>query len=363
MNAVDPNAAPMSQAQIFISYRRDDTAGYARAVYDELARHFGPERVFIDVDDIGAGQAFDEVIARAVGGSKVLLVMIGKRWLGEREGRPARIAEPDDFVRLEVAAALAQRMRVIPLLLDGAAMPVASQLPESLQPLVRRNALAIDNTRFASDMARLVAALREALGEPTDASKNAPASGFANEPEAAAPPAGSRAWLGWSVAAGLLLAGLLALWWPQRAPPPTGANVAPGPLTAGGSGATLSAAAARPDLNGEWQAEVTYDWPNARYTERFVFGGEGSELHGSASFLGVARGVLEGSAVPDGVRFLTRTKESAAGASAETVHRYRGRLQGEELRFVMQTEGGETAHVPVEFVARRVAPAVSTTSR
>jgi len=86
LRGTDEGVIPMQQPQVFISYRRDDTAGYARAVYDELARHFGPERVFIDVDDIGAGQAFDEVIAHAVGGSKVLLVMIGKRWLGEREG-------------------------------------------------------------------------------------------------------------------------------------------------------------------------------------------------------------------------------------------------------------------------------------
>ena len=61
----------MARAQIFISYRRDDAAGYARAVYDELARHFGAERVFIDVDDISAGQRFGEVIQRAMGASEV----------------------------------------------------------------------------------------------------------------------------------------------------------------------------------------------------------------------------------------------------------------------------------------------------
>ena len=109
-------------------------------------------------------------------------------------------------------------------------------------------------------------------------------------------------------------------------------------------------------VNGEWQAQVEYDWPNARYVERFVFGGEGDALHGSASFLGVARGVLEG--VVDGaqLRFVTRTSELGGSAGETTVvHRYRARLVGDELRFVMQTEGGSSAHVPVEFVARRVA--------
>ena len=95
---------------------------------------------------------------------------------------------------------------------------------------------------------------------------------------------------------------------------------------------------------------MTYDWPNARFTERFVFSGEGAELHGSASFLGVPRGVLEGRTDPGGLRFVTRTRED----SADTVHRYTGRLAGDEIRFVMQTEGGTSTHVPVEFSARRV---------
>ena len=58
---------------LFISYRRDDTAGYARALHDLLAREFGAERVFIDVDDIAAGEPFDQAIARAAGGAAVLL--------------------------------------------------------------------------------------------------------------------------------------------------------------------------------------------------------------------------------------------------------------------------------------------------
>ena len=154
----------MRAAQIFISYRRDDTAGYARAIADELGRHFGADRVFIDVDDINAGLPFSEVIQRAMGESEVLLVLIGKRWRGEREGgAPVRIAEAGDLVRQEVAAGLAKRMRVIPLLFDGAVMPTEAQLPDALRPLAGRNALEIGNTRFAADIERLVGALREAL--------------------------------------------------------------------------------------------------------------------------------------------------------------------------------------------------------
>ena len=327
----------MPNAQIFISYRRDDAAGYARAVYDELARQFGAERVFMDVDDIGAGQMFDEVLRRAVVEAKVLLVLMGKRWQGEREGLPPRIADAGDFVRLEVAAGLAGGLQVIPLLLDGAPMPSAAQLPEELRPLVRHNALEIGNTRFAADVQRLVAALREALGEaPTE-----PASTPPNR-------------IGWWLLAGALAAAALVMAWQWRSPAIGEGAAAP---------ERAAANSARAAIDGEWQAEVNYDWPNARYTERFVFGGEAGELHGSASFLRVPRGVQEGSVDAAGLRFITRTDEVSGGTATPTVHRYRGTLAGDEIRFVMQTEGGSSAHVPVEFVARRVAAAAWGASR
>lgn len=333
----------MPRAQIFISYRRDDSAGYARAVYDELARHFGAERVFIDVDDIRAGQAFTDVIERAVGESEVLLVLIGKRWLGERDGGPPRIGDPGDFVALEVAAGLGKGMSVIPLLLDGATMPSPSQLPAALRALSGRNALELDNTRFAADVERLIGALREAIGEAVPASTPAQAPASARGPSTSRP----------ALIAGALVAvvAIAAIWW-AMAPPRRGAA-----SDAASAPAAVGAVTARPNINGDWQADVTYDWPGAHYVERFVIAGEDGELHGSASFLGVPRGLLEGRVAPGTVRFVTRTGETANGASAETVHRYSGRVVGDEIRFVMQTEGGSSSHVPVEFTARRAAAA------
>jgi len=312
----------MHRPQVFISYRRDDAAGYARAVHAELAREFGADRVFIDVDDIGAGQAFDKVIRREVGASQVLLVLIGERWLGERDGAPPRIHDVGDFVRIEVATGLARGMRVIPLLLDGAAMPTEAQLPEPLRALARRNALELANAGFAADIERLVATLHESLHGPT-----------------AAPllPVRRRVTLRAAVA-GVLLVGTAVVagaWFVRLGP---------------------AIAEARPDINGVWQAEVTYDWPNARYAERFEFAGESAELHGSASFLGVPRGLVEGRFERDTFAFVTRTREAGADGSGELVHRYRARRVGDELRFVMQTEGGASSHLPLEFAARRVAP-------
>ena len=357
----------MQAPQIFISYRRDDAAGYARAVCDELARHFGAERVFMDVDDIGAGQAFDDAIRQAVSASRVLLVVMGKRWQGERAGAALRINDAGDFVRLEVAAALAAGLRVIPLLIDGATMPTAAELPDELRALTRRNALEIDNTRFAADIERLVAALRDALGEPAPMPASPAAFMPASPRSTTAPPGTPRRAVAVAVVVSVavsitaaVIVALVMLWQPRSA-----SRDASQAASAAGLGARVAASAmprlTRADVNGAWQAEVNYDWPNARYQERFSFSGEAAELQGSASFLGVARGVLEGSTDATGLRFQTRTGEigTGAGMAADTVHRYRGRRVGDELHFVMQTEGGSTVHVPVEFVARRIPPATT----
>ena len=332
----------MARAQIFISYRRDDSAGYARAVYDELARRFGAERVFIDVDDIRAGQSFVEAIRQAVGESRVLLVLIGKRWLGAREGGTPRLFDAGDFVALEVASGLARGMNVIPLLLDGATMPTAAELPPTLRALAERNALELGNTRFAADMERLVHALDEAIGETV------PAASAAAPAATTGASASSRALRLGGVAVGAVALGLLA--WKLFSP-------------AGGAGespsarAPIAVAEVRARVDGAWQADVTYDWPNARFVERFSFTDSTDALRGSASFLGVPRGILEGRVTAGTLSFLTRTTETISNGTAEVTHRYSGRIDGDEIRFVMQTEGGSTPHVPVEFTARRAAAA------
>lgn len=150
---------------VFISYRRDDAAGYARAIYEALTERFSPERVFMDVDAIEPGLPFDEVIRDAVGKCEVLLVLIGARWLAPRSEGGTRLDDERDFVRIEIAAALARKIRVIPVLLDGAPMPKEAELPEPLRGLVWRNAIELSNTRFNADIDRLAEVLAKVLGE------------------------------------------------------------------------------------------------------------------------------------------------------------------------------------------------------
>src|SRR5579871_974094 len=93
-------------AMIFLSYRRDDSAGHVGRLYDALSAKFGSERIFVDIDHISAGQDFVQVVDDAVARCAVLLVVIGKRWAGTGRVGKRRIDSPGDFVRLEVAGGL-----------------------------------------------------------------------------------------------------------------------------------------------------------------------------------------------------------------------------------------------------------------
>jgi TIR domain len=159
-------SSPVTPGRIFISYRRDETDFPAGWLYERLAAHFGPDQVFKDVDSIELGDDFAEVIASAVGACDVLLVLIGAHWLGitDENGR-RRLENSDDFVRLEIEAALQRKVRIIPILVGRARMPDTDQLPASLGKLVRRQALELNPNRFEADTRRLVRVVEKTLAE------------------------------------------------------------------------------------------------------------------------------------------------------------------------------------------------------
>ena len=166
---------------IFISYRRQETAWPARQLYEVLASRYGTQSVFKDVDDIEPGEDFVDKITAAVASCDVLLALIGPQWLvmaNSEGGR--RLDDPEDFVRLELSAALSRGVRVVPILVDGARMPRADELPAELAPLVRRQAVEINPVGFNTD--RLLSMLDGLLARP-DA-----APGAAAAPHAAAEP-------------------------------------------------------------------------------------------------------------------------------------------------------------------------------
>jgi TIR domain len=154
---------PMSR--VFVNYRRADAAAHANLLYDWIRERYGEDRVFKDVDSIEPGMDFEEAIERAVASSAVMLVVIGNEWLVESSGR-RRLEEPYDYVRLEVGAALQRNIRVIPVLVEGAAMPEAEELPEALAALPRRQAFELSDMRSRADRDELLRRLDTILGAP-----------------------------------------------------------------------------------------------------------------------------------------------------------------------------------------------------
>ena len=145
---------------VFISYRREDTDGFAGRIYDRLAIRLGHDNVFFDVDAIPPGRDLVDVLSDRVGKCDALIAVIGKNWFIAADAQNRRrLNDPDDFVRIEIEAALKRDVPVIPVLVDGASMPHAEDLPDGLKKLVRRQAIEISHTRFDSDAERLIEAL------------------------------------------------------------------------------------------------------------------------------------------------------------------------------------------------------------
>ena len=164
-----PNPASSQSAAapgLFISYRRQDAPDLAGRLYDRLEERFGEDRVFMDVDSIEPGLDFSAVISRAVSSCAVLLVVIGDKWLTATDPRGRRrLDNPDDYVRLELEAGLTRDVRVIPVLVEGVAMPGSRELPDSLSQLAGRNALEISHALFRRDAERLIAAVERIFAE------------------------------------------------------------------------------------------------------------------------------------------------------------------------------------------------------
>jgi hypothetical protein len=106
---------------------------------------------------------------------QVLLAVIGPQWLAatDRHGR-RRLDDPDDIVRVEVEVALDRDVRVVPLLVGGAAMPQREELPEGLGGLARRHALVVRHDSFRADVGRLITAIEQDVAAGTAAGPSPP---------------------------------------------------------------------------------------------------------------------------------------------------------------------------------------------
>jgi hypothetical protein len=150
---------------VFISYRRDDSAGHTRALATQLKETFGADRIFLDVDDIRGGENFIQTIEQAGYATRGLLAVIGKHWLSAADDAGARrLDDPNDYVRAEIRTALERGIHVIPVLVGDAELPPAERLPADLHALTSRNAVEIRHARFKDDVEHLARDLQASLG-------------------------------------------------------------------------------------------------------------------------------------------------------------------------------------------------------
>lgn len=149
-------------SKILISYRREDSAHVTGRIYDRLVQQFGRTAVFKDVDSIPLGIDFRTYLDQQVAKCDVFLAVIGRNWMKPQGQKgKSRLADPADFVRLEIEAALKRQIPVIPVLVEGASIPPVDRLPPSLQGLSYRNGIVVrPDPDFHRDMDRLIEHLR-----------------------------------------------------------------------------------------------------------------------------------------------------------------------------------------------------------
>jgi hypothetical protein len=148
---------------IAISYRRKDSLPIAGRLYDRLQAKFGKRNVFMDFDSIPPGVDFREQIKQTIERSDVLVAVIGPNWLGGRPDASCRIADPNDFVHLEIAFALKHGVTIIPMLVNNTLMPNSEKLPPDIQELAFRHALPLDSGMdFHAHVDRLINGIKRA---------------------------------------------------------------------------------------------------------------------------------------------------------------------------------------------------------
>ena len=153
--------------RIFISYRRSDSQYATDRIYEQLVKHFGAGSVFMDIDAIPLGVNFREYIDEQISTSDIVLAVIGDHWLtAEDEKGEIRLNNPNDFVRLEIEAALKQGIQLIPIYIGSVQAVPAKRLPKTLQELPMLNATSIRRGNdFYPDVERLVKGIERILDE------------------------------------------------------------------------------------------------------------------------------------------------------------------------------------------------------
>jgi hypothetical protein len=156
----DPNGG-ITVPGVFLSYRRNDSAGWAGRIRDHLALRYGQDRVWQDVEDLTVGSDYLPPILKNIAAADAVLIVIGPHWLEKGRGGTTGLDDPKDVLRTEIVHALKRKSGVIPTLVGGASMPDAKNLPRPVAPLVKRNGIAIVDADWARSMQLLFDKLQD----------------------------------------------------------------------------------------------------------------------------------------------------------------------------------------------------------
>ena len=343
---------------VFISYRRSDSSGYAGRLFDILSSHFGRENTYMDLDTIEGGDDFAKVIEQKINVSDVLVAVIGSSWLAVAAKDGTRLADdPRDFVRLEIGEALARGIRVIPVLVGGALMPRAEDLPQDLRTLCDRQAVEIRDAHFHADAEQLAEVLHKALHGV----------GFrlAMAERGRVVPV---ILTGVGLAIVILLSLVLvrhpksdsstvtkAIVEKPDSPPVAKATVAKSDAPVTNADRVVKTSERGADISGQWKATVKYDWGDT-YVEAFEFELADKEVSGTASFLGRDRAIVDGRIAGHRISFTTKSL-STLGAEDKTYedkHYYKGIVDQDTIQFSMVTDSSTESHAPIHFLANKI---------
>jgi hypothetical protein len=160
--------AQENQPKIFLCYRREDTQGFARGIYDKLADKYGNEQVLRDIDSTPAGVRYSTWIESRVGQCSVMIILIGAAWSSLKDGTGQRRLDlPRDWVRQEIEMALRRGIPIIPVRVQGAPMPSEEELPPSIAELTNFQFAEVTDSRWDYDMRMLIRGIDSLIAQAT----------------------------------------------------------------------------------------------------------------------------------------------------------------------------------------------------
>jgi hypothetical protein len=147
-------------AHVFVSYRIADSAAHAGRLADALRTYFGSNSVFLSADDMVPGATWRNELVNQLRGCRVVLAVVGPTWsrVAGADGTP-RLLNQDDIVRMEIREALALGRPVMPVLVGGAQLPSASELPADISPLLSRSIAEVRDNHWESDVEGIARAI------------------------------------------------------------------------------------------------------------------------------------------------------------------------------------------------------------